>query len=259
MDIFFIVALLTTSVIAVTFIIERGIALRWAKVIPPSVSQVVENYRSSSDLPQLQAMCRQYPSTISRLLLFTTEHLDWPKNENVDVLETRARHEVSRLERGLVVLEIIVGIAPLLGLVGTIYGLIVLFGGMNQSAAAESATFARGISLALRATLMGLLVAIPALAAWSYYSKKVENLAVEMESLCDEFLRKHYRTESPFQARAKAAIRKERPKPNPIEATSDAVTPAPPAPAARQRTTPEVREAPLESNEQGIEVPPAQA
>ena len=45
---------------------------------------------------------------------------------------------------------------------------------------------------ALNATLLGLLVAIPALIAWSYYSKKVENLAVEMETVCDEFLRKHY-------------------------------------------------------------------
>ena len=196
MDIFFIVALVLTSVIALTFIIERGLALRWEKVIPPSVGSAVENYHSERELPQLQAICQQNPSTLSRLLLFTTEHLDWPKNENVDVLETRARHEVSKLERGLVVLEIIVGIAPLLGLVGTIYGLILLFGSMNQATAAESAKFAQGISLALRATLMGLLIAIPTLAAWSYYSKKVENLAVEMESLCDEFLRKHYRTEN---------------------------------------------------------------
>src|SRR5690349_21289457 len=163
MDIFFLVALLMISVLALTFIIERGLALRWEKVIPRSVGFAVENYRSSSDLPQMQAICRQNPSTLSRLLLFTTEHLDWPKTENIDVLETRARHEVSKLERGLVVLEIIVGIAPLLGLVGTIYGLILLFGSMNQTAASESAKFAQGISLALRATLMGLLIAIPAL------------------------------------------------------------------------------------------------
>jgi biopolymer transport protein ExbB len=209
MDIFFLVALIMVSVVAVTFIIERGLALRWEKVIPPSVGSAVANYHSNSDLPQLQAICRQAPSTLSRLLLFTTEHLDWPKNENVDVLETRARQEVSRLERGLVVLEIIVGIAPLLGLVGTIYGLIILFGSMSQEAASQSAEFARGISLALRATLMGLLVAIPALAAWSYYSKKVETLAVEMESLCDEFLRKYYRNENSFAAAPMSGVETE--------------------------------------------------
>src|SRR5947207_5123066 len=209
MDILFLVALVLLSVLAVTFIIERGLALRWTKVIPVPVTEAVESYRSSGDLANMQAVCQQNPSTMSRLLLFTTEHLDWPKNENVDVLETRARHEVSKLERGLVVLEIIVGIAPLLGLVGTIYGLILLFGSMNQATAAESAKFAQGISLALRTTVMGLLIAIPALVAWSYYSKKVENLAVEMESLCDEFLRKYYRTENSFAARAMSGVERE--------------------------------------------------
>ena len=102
---------------------------------------------------------------------------------------------MTKLERGLVVLEIIVGIAPLLGLVGTIYGLITLFAHMDPAGAQDNAKFAQGISLALNATLIGLLVAIPALISWSYYSKKVDTLAVEMESLCDEFLRKHYRND----------------------------------------------------------------
>jgi biopolymer transport protein ExbB len=193
MDIFFLIALAITSIVAVTFIVERGLALRWAKIVPPDVVYAIQNYRSENQLPQLRGACEHNPSTLSRLLLFATEHLDWPKTETVDVLETRARHEVTKLERGLVVLEIIVGIAPLLGLVGTIYGLITLFGHMDPGGMQEHSKFAQGISLALNATLFGLLIAIPALVAWSYYSKKVETLSVEMESLCDEFLRKHYR------------------------------------------------------------------
>jgi biopolymer transport protein ExbB len=192
MHIFFYVILILTSVIALTFIVERGLALRWNKVIPPAVRHAVEFYHSANDATQLRHVCEQHPSTCSRLLAFATQHIDWPRNENAALLETRARHEVSRLERGLVVLEITVGIAPLMGLVGTIYGLIGLFGSLNATAAVDNGQFAQGISLALYATLMGLLIAIPALIAWSYYSKKVENLTVEMESICDEFLRKHY-------------------------------------------------------------------
>ncbi len=195
MDIFFIVALIFTSIVAVAFIIERGLALRWHKVIPPAVVSAVQHYRSEQDLDRLRRICESNPSPIGRLLVFAAEHLDWSRNENVDVLETRARHEMSKLERGLVVLEIIVGIAPLLGLVGTIYGLITLFGSLDQGTTYENAKFALGISLALRATLMGLMIAIAAVVGWSYYSKKVETLGVEMESLCDEFLRKHYRME----------------------------------------------------------------
>jgi biopolymer transport protein ExbB len=195
MDLLFIVALVSISIIAVAFIIERGLALRWSKIIPPAVGNAVLHYQSGHDLDRLRSVCEHYPSPMSRLLAFSAEHVDWPRNENAELLETRARHEGSKMERGLVVLEIIVGIAPLLGLTGTIYGLITLFGSMDQATLESSSRFAQGISLALNATLLGLLVAIVALAGWTYYSKKVENLAVEMESLCDEFLRKHYRNE----------------------------------------------------------------
>ncbi len=190
----FIILLVLTSVVALTFIVERGLALRWQRVIPPAVQHSVEFYKSPDQLPQLQKACADNPSTAGRLLLFASQHLDWSRSENAELVETRARHEVAQLERGLVVLEILTGIAPLLGLVGTIYGLITLFGSMSQVTGVDSVHFAQGISTALYATLLGLLVAIPALIAWSYYSKKVENLTVEMETLCDEFLRKHYKT-----------------------------------------------------------------
>jgi biopolymer transport protein ExbB len=188
----FIIILLVTSVVALTFIVERGLALRWNRVIPPAIQNGVSFYKSAEDVARLRAVCEQNPSTLGRLLLFLSEHLDWSRSEGVELLETRARHEVSQLERGLVVLEIIVGIAPLMGLVGTIYGLILLFGSMSAVSGVDSVKFAQGISTALYATLLGLLVAIPALIAWSYYSKKVENLTVELESICDEFLRKHH-------------------------------------------------------------------
>ena len=97
-----------------------------------------------------------------------------------------------RLERRLVVLEIIVGIAPLLGLVGTIVGMMTLFGNVGETGLNDVARLAAGIGLILRATLLGLLIAIPALIAWSYFSKKVEVFAVEMEALCEEFIRRQY-------------------------------------------------------------------
>jgi biopolymer transport protein ExbB len=78
--------------------------------------------------------------------------------------------------------------------VGTIYGLILLFAELGSTGMADNNALATGISLALRATLLGLVTAIPALIAWSYYNSKVETMAVEMETLCDEFLRRLYRS-----------------------------------------------------------------
>lgn len=195
METVIIVVLILTSVTAVTFIVERGIALRVKKVIPQPLIDAVLNYGSGRDLQMLKSVCTQNACPLSKLLLFSADHLDMPKSENTALVETRARYEISKLERGLVALEIIVGIAPLTGLVGTIFGLITLFASLDAGAAADSSKFANGISIALYATLMGLLIAIPALIAWSYYSRKVETFAVRMEALCDEFLRKHYRTE----------------------------------------------------------------
>jgi len=190
--------LLAASFVSVAFIIERGLALRWRKVIPPEVEQVVEACRRPEQVDTVKRVCEQVPSPLSRLLHLGINHLTWPKDENVNALETRARHEVIKLERGLVVLEIIVGIAPLLGLVGAIHGLIVLFGDLGEKGVSDNAIVAKGIAIALHTTLVGLLVAIPTLIAWSYFTKKVEILTVEIENISDEFLRSQYKlTEEP--------------------------------------------------------------
>lgn len=184
-----------TSIVGLTFIIERGLALRWRKVVPPQIEDAVETCQTEDDVARLRRVCEKHPSPLGRLLSHSIEHLHWSKADNVEALQTRARHEIVRLERGLVVLEIIVGIAPLLGLVGTIIGMMTVFGDIGQAGLNDAAKLAAGIALILRATLVGLLIAIPSLIFWSYYTKKVETLAAEMESLCDEFVRRQYREE----------------------------------------------------------------
>jgi len=189
------ILLIVTSVVGLTFIVERGLALRWKKVVPPEIEAAVDACQSRADTDRLKRACEKHPSPLGRLLGIALERLHWPKEENVDALQTRARHEIVKLERGLVVLEIIVGIAPLLGLVGTILGMMTTFEGVGQMGLNDAAGLARGIALILKATLIGLLIAIPALISWSYYTKKVEMLAVEMETVCDELVRRLYREE----------------------------------------------------------------
>ena len=192
MEIVVYVLLIATSVTGLAFIVERGWALRWRRVAPSEVESAAESCRARDDVPVLRRICEQHSSPLGRLLLEAADRLDQPKADNMDALETRARHEVVKLERGLVVLEIIVGIAPLLGLVGTIAGMMTLFGDIGKEGLNDAARLAAGIALILNATLMGLLIAIPSLIAWSYYTKKVETLAVQMETVCDEFLRRQY-------------------------------------------------------------------
>jgi biopolymer transport protein ExbB len=189
----FIIVLGIISIVGLTFIVERGLALRWRKVIPADVENAADNTDNEKQIQQLIQACDTHPSPISRLLKSAYTHRNLPREENVDALEIRARHEVTLMERGLVLLEIVVGVAPLLGLVGTIAGLIILFGAVGEDGLAKSNVVAEGIATALQATLMGLLTAIPSLIAWSYYNKKVETLSVEMETICDKFVRRLYR------------------------------------------------------------------
>jgi biopolymer transport protein ExbB len=185
-----------TSLVTLTFILERAWSLRWEKVIPGDIETAVDECRAPADVEKLRGTCQRHASPIGRLLLVAANHLQWPKADAEDAVQGHARHEIVRLERGLVVLEVAVGIAPLLGLVGTIYGMITLFTNLGQSSQLDNAALAKGIGLILYSTLAGLLIAIPALVAWSYFAKKVERLAVEMETLCGEFLRRQYRDRS---------------------------------------------------------------
>ena len=78
------------------------------------------------------------------------------------------------------------------------------FGDIGAKGASDNAVVAKGIAIALHTTLVGLLVAIPTLIAWSYFNKKVETLAVEMENICEDFLRKQYRFAEDRGSRAKS-------------------------------------------------------
>lgn len=196
MEILIYILLGLTSVVGLAFVVERALTLRWQKVVPAEITASLATCASRDDVQALRRVCEQKPSPLGRLLLLASAQLDWPKNDNVDALQTAARHEIVRLERGLVVLEIIVGIAPLLGLVGTIAGMMMLFGKLGQTGLNNAQLLAEGIALILNATLIGLLIAIPSLIFWSYFSKKVEVFAVEMEALCDDFIRRQYAGQS---------------------------------------------------------------
>jgi len=183
------------SIVGLTFIIERGLALRVAKVIPSEVVGALEACRGADDLPMLRNICQQHPSPLSRLLLLADKNRQWSREDNASAVETSARQEISRLERGLVVLEIIVGAAPLLGLVGTIYGIMAVFSALGLSGSSDNAALQNGIATALQATFLGLVAAIPSLIGWNYFNRKVENLAVEMAAVCDVFVHQLYREE----------------------------------------------------------------
>ncbi len=193
---FFMFTLVVCSVVSLAVILWRGFALRRETVMPSRISQGVEELQPSDDteaVVKLARLVRGDESSLGRVVQTGLQNLQWPKMENIEAVQTRARHEIVRLEAGLVVLEVVVGIAPLLGLLGAVSGLVTVFANLGASATvSDPRGIAKGISEALSTTIVGLAIAIPSLIAYSYFSKKIETMAAEMESLIAELLAKCY-------------------------------------------------------------------
>src|SRR5580698_2161859 len=192
---FFMALLVICSLVSVTVIVLRGLALRRDFVMPPVLEREIEAIGPGDEdaANRLARIVNRDHSAFGRIIYVGLHHLHWPKSENMEAVQTRARHEIVRLESGLFILEIIVGIAPLLGLLGAVSGLISVFAAFGSDVNAQDPHgIAKGISEALSTTIVGLAIAIPSLIAYSYFSKKVETMAAEMESLVGDLLSKCY-------------------------------------------------------------------
>ena len=184
---FFMFVLLILSIFSLAVILQRGRFIKMDKALPPGVIDALQAFKGGSS-DSLQKQIQLEPSPLSRVLLSVIQHKDWPRAEILDAVQTRARHEISRLESGLVFLEITTGISPLLGLLGTLSGLVGIFG--NIGAHGDPQMLANGISEALNCTIVGLGVAVPNLIAYNYFTRRVEVVAVELEALTTDLMAK---------------------------------------------------------------------
>jgi len=169
----FVYPLAACSLVGAFVICERLYSLRGGAVLPNDLAVEASEGRRGSGDPR---------SSFGRILEF------WHRHEaDVGSVKAYGRIEVNRMERGLVFLEIIVGAAPLLGLLGTVTGLVTVFGNVSvDTGLPEPAMFTKGIALAMTTTVMGLAVAIPCLIANSYFQRRVETYAVQIESLLEQ-------------------------------------------------------------------------
>src|SRR6267378_3605676 len=186
--------LLACSIVAVTTIILRVIALREKKVKPLVIESEIERLMPGGSADRLARIVEYDDSSLARIVRVALQHLRSPRSENVEAVQTRARHEMVILEKGLIVLEVIVGIAPLLGLIGAVSGLVHVFShlGLSSGGGSDTRQIALGIAEALNATVFGLSIAVPTLVGFTYFSRKVEVMSVEMETLVVELISKCY-------------------------------------------------------------------
>lgn len=180
--------------ISLTVIIWKALDLRRRLIIPPDLAAELENVAAHLDagrFPALQSTIQKDPSPLALICRAAIA----PQHQNIDsatrAAETTAREEISRLERGIPVLEIIFTIAPMLGLIGTVSGLVKIFSSLgtgNGQTAEQAQAIALGIAEAMNTTIAGLVVAVPALIAQVLYSRHLERLALRLSTLVTNFL-----------------------------------------------------------------------
>ncbi len=210
--------LLACSIVSVTIMILRGVALRQKKVMPAAIEEEIERLAPGESPERLSRLVHHDNSPLARITRVALQHLRVPRSENVEVVQTRARHEMVRLEKGLIILEVIVGIAPLLGLIGAVSGLVHVFSHLGlSSGASDTRQIALGIAEALNATVFGLSIAVPTLIGFTYFSRKVEVMSVEIETLVVELINKCYYGRAPREfGAAKAPPTAQVPIPTPL-------------------------------------------
>jgi biopolymer transport protein ExbB len=172
--------LLFASVIAVALIIERSISLRASRIIPPTLlDQVVSVYRRQGLSPEvIERLSRDSP--LGAVLAAGLRNLKSSRYVMKEAIEEAGRSAAHDLERFLTTLGTIATAAPLLGLFGTVIGMIEIFGSQSPSGT-NPQQLAHGISIALYNTAFGIGIAIPALIFYRHFKNKVDTFVVEME------------------------------------------------------------------------------
>jgi biopolymer transport protein ExbB len=188
------VPLMACSIISIAIIFERIIALRSQMVIKPSLARAIHDLGYGGKTTLIEQLSVDEDTALSRLVRACLMYTSWPKEENADAVQAYARREILRLERGLVFLEVVSGLGTLLGLMGTILGLIRIFSSAGNAAdlSLQGSQIAAGIAEAMYCTVAGIFVAIPALIAHSLFSRHIEALTIDLETLCSELLGKLY-------------------------------------------------------------------
>jgi biopolymer transport protein ExbB len=164
------------SVLGMFIIIERLVALRPGRVIPVRIqNEIIVN----DTLPPGEAR-----SVAGRILLFHEQ-----RHPDADQMKAFGKMEVLGMERGMFLLEVVIAASPLLGLLGTVVGLVQVFSHVSpDTGVPEAGAFVQGVAMALATTVVGLVIAIPCLALNAYINRRIDTLAARLNVLVERVI-----------------------------------------------------------------------
>jgi len=175
--------LLIFSLLALTFIVERGIALRRAKInVNEFLSKIRKALLVNRDVRAAVKVCEEYKGPVASVVKAALLKYGHPKEEIEKGIESAAVFESGRLERGLMVLSTTANVAPMLGFLGTVAGMIQSFDTLAAQGLTNPGAVAAGISVALITTATGLTIAIPAQLGYNYFMSRINKFMRDIET-----------------------------------------------------------------------------
>ncbi len=176
------------SLVAVAVVIERLIVLRRGRVIVPEIAAAVDTLDSGRDLSVAYALCKGRPGPFANIVTAGLDHADSDWTVIRDVLQDAGRREATLLARRLGVLETVAAASPLLGLLGTVMGMIRIFAAVSNAGIGDPQALSGGISEAMVTTATGLFIGIPALVAYNWLNSRADGLIFELETYASRLL-----------------------------------------------------------------------
>ncbi len=181
--------ILFCSIVGVAISIERFISLRRASIDTREFMDTMRQVLRQNRMQEAIEICEHTNAPVSRILRAGILKHDRPKEDIREAIEDAGNLEIPRLERYLSALATCANISPLLGLLGTVQGMIAAFAQIqNKRGQVNPSDLAEGIGTALYTTAFGLAVAIPMLVPYNYFVTRVENMVVEMEISSSELV-----------------------------------------------------------------------
>ncbi len=182
------IPLFITSIVGLAVFLERVWYLRRKKIIDSETKFLINNIESQEDVEKTIKELDSPKGPLQHIVTITLENYTRPREEIKEKIVDQGRQESGKMEKGLVVLETVAGISPLMGLLGTVLGMIEVFQVISEEGLGQTQNLSSGISQALITTVVGLSIAIPTLIAYNYLNHKVENLVLEIEDYSRKLL-----------------------------------------------------------------------
>lgn len=184
----FMIPIMAFSVMAVTVFLERIWMLRRRRILPYEELREAELLLHSQKLSEARAICQQNKSPLAQIFLAGLRYRVAPRRVIQEKMEGRGRNSAIELRKGIGLLQTIASVSPLLGLLGTVGGMIKVFNAISTGGVGNPASLATGIAEALITTAAGLCVAIPTFLAQKYLSNRTDTFIHGLEDYAGHLL-----------------------------------------------------------------------